>query len=88
MEYYKQEGSYWTTFYALNLTKSTLLVLELRYSNPSNHVLDTIYSSAYTSPEEFTEQNVTAIRRYEHIQKKDFIKAQKEAAEWIKKQGE
>ena len=86
MKYYKQSGSIYDTYYALDESAKLLLVIEERFADACREFTDCIIVSA-CSPERGTYDTVgvEVIKTYTEITSKEFNNIKKAASDFVKK---
>lgn len=86
MNYYKQTGSIWDTFYALDEEQNRLAAIEVRYTGSDRAYLDCYIINNYSAERSNYDTNaVRAIKKYESITKTEWNALKSEINNYVKK---
>jgi hypothetical protein len=85
IKYYKQEGSHWTTYYALDKDNGTVHAIEARYRDSAKGLIDTyVTASMSVSRGSYDLQAAQEISTYDALTAKEWGAIKKEVTDYIK----
>jgi len=88
MKYFKQEGSVWDTYYALDVVNATVDVVEARYTDTAKGFVETYVVATCTAARgSYDVQAAEEISGYTPITAKEWHVLKKEVADNIKMLG-
>jgi hypothetical protein len=86
MNYYKQTGSIWDTFYALDEDNQRLAAIEVRYTSSDRSQLDCYIINNYSAERSNYDTNaVRAIKKYESTTKTEWNSIKSDITAYLKK---